>query len=533
MGCSCDALANERERKGEANMKRLIGSEINITLEELSRNIKNPYNKNEESDIYQQNNITLFELKHFKHEKRTDLRYKLMKNEENNLLKIREYEINNRIKDNILIKNKKQIILKENKNLSRVNNLPFNQEEVKDRLKFNRDLCKSLASSFPKRTKIEYQPFKDLLKSKTENLSDKEKSFVIFLWICDNIAYDTDSYYAGAAVDCTPKGVYKNGSSVCSGYSRLYKDFADYLNLEVECVSCYAKGEDYYLGKKMTSVNHEYNVIKLNNQWYPIDSAWVARHIKEKKYIKNYIELYFLSNPELLIKTHFPADDIWQLTKIKYTLEEFLKWPRIYSYFYTLGFEKFFPEEGLIELKDKNIQKFIIYGNIEQIEVTCDIYRLEGNYYIQLTDSNIVNFFKDRLEINTIFYRKGKYKVEIYGKKDREKYYLSMLEYAVNVENDDIKNLDFPLFYAGKENINVIEPLYDNLRSGEKVKFKIESNLNDIIIIDDDEWHHLKRNAQGYFEFETIIKTKKGSYVIIAHKTGLITCRNLVRYNVV
>ena len=86
MGCSCDALANERERKGEANMKRLIGSEINITLEELSRNIKNPYNKNKESDIYQQNNITLFELKHFKHEKRTDLRYKLMKNGENNLI---------------------------------------------------------------------------------------------------------------------------------------------------------------------------------------------------------------------------------------------------------------------------------------------------------------------------------------------------------------------------------------------------------------------------------------------------------------
>ena len=48
---------------------------------------------------------------------------------------------------------------------------------------FNKDLCKSIASSLPKRTKIEFQPFKELLKSKTINLSDKEKSFRFVLQI--------------------------------------------------------------------------------------------------------------------------------------------------------------------------------------------------------------------------------------------------------------------------------------------------------------------------------------------------------------
>ena len=99
-----------------------------------------------------------------------------------------------------------------------------------------------------------------------------------------------------------------------------------------------------------------YNVIKLSNKWYPIDSTWGAGHTEGKKYIKCYNEFYFLANPELLIKTHFPADDKWQLTKRKYTLEEFLKWPLIKSNFYTFGFEKCFPEEGLIELKDKIIK---------------------------------------------------------------------------------------------------------------------------------------------------------------------------------
>ena len=540
MGCCSDLLATEGERKGEENMNRLVGSEINISFAEQNINKENPNNKNEESEIYQQKNINLFDLKH---EKRSNLRYVLTNNEEDNLKKIKEDEINNKendshnkIEDNKLIKNKEKITIKENKNLNKGNYIPFNQEEEekqKDQLKFNKDLCQSLASSLPKRTKIEYQPFKDLLKLKTVNLSHKEKSFVIFLWICDNIAYDADSYYAGSDVDCTPKGVYKNGSSICSGYSRLYKDFADYLNLEVECVSCYAKGASYSVGKKMTSTNHEYNVIKLNNKWYPIDSTWGAGHVNEKKYIKCYNEFYFLANPELLIKTHFPADDKWQLTKKKYTLEEFLKWPQIYSYFYTLGFEKFFPEEGLIELKNKNNQKFIVYGNnMNQKGASCNIYLLEKNCYVQQLNVDIFNFYKDRFEVNTIFNKKGKYKVVIYGNNERGKSYEGMLEYAVIVENNAIKNLKFPTFYAGKEDIIVLEPLYDNLRSGKKVKFKIESTLNDIIIIDE-EWHYLTRNKQGYFELEIKIKTKKGDKVIIGNKTESGSCNYLVDYNVV
>ena len=107
-----------------------------------------------------------------------------------------------------------------------------------------------------------------------------------------------------------------------------------------------------------------------------------------------------------------------------------------------------------------------------------------------------------------------------------------MLEYAVNVEKDAIKKLAFPTFYAGKENINVIEPLYDNLKSGEMVKFKIEYNLGNIIVIDS-EWHNLKKNSEGCFELETKIKTKKGKKVIIGNKTSSGSCNYLVSYNVV
>ena len=61
-----------------------------------------------------------------------------------------------------------------------------------------------------------------------------------------------------------------------------------------------------------------------------------------------------MADPELLIKTHFPENSKWQLTKKKYSLNEFLKWPLIKSRFYEFGFKKFFPNEGLIILKNTN-----------------------------------------------------------------------------------------------------------------------------------------------------------------------------------
>ena len=400
-------------------------------------------------------------------------------------------------------------------------------------LKLDKDLCKSIASSLPRRKETDYQSLKDIMKSKTKKLSLKEKSYIIFLWICDNISYDIDSYYAGRDVDCTPEGVFKNGSSICSGYSRLFKDISIYLNLEVECVSCYAKGAGYYVGQKLTKTDHEYNVIKLNNKWYPIDCTWGAGHVTNKEFIKSYNEFYFFVNPELLIKTHFPEDDKWQLTNKKYTLDEFLKWPQVKSNFYQYGFDKYYPEEGVIELKNKNIQKFIIYGpNMEQKAAMCNIYLLEDNCYKQQLTLSLINYYNNRFEVNARFNKKGKYKIEIYGNDGSEEKYHDIIEYAANVDKDAIRSLSFPKTYKGSENINVIEPLYDNLRAGEKVNFKMTSNYDDIIIIDDD-WHYIKRNEDGYFEFETQIKTQKGKKVIIGYKDSSGNCSYQVEYKVI
>ena len=106
------------------------------------------------------------------------------------------------------------------------------------------------------------------------------------------------------------------------------------------------------------------------------------------------------------------------------------------------------------------------------------------------------------------------------------------MEYIVNVKNDAKKQLSFPRTYKGKEEINIIEPIYNDLKSGERVKFKIKSNLDEIIIIDE-EWHHLKNNGNGYFELETTIQTQRGQKVVVGKAKPPNSCDFLVAYDVV
>ena len=96
-------------------------------------------------------------------------------------------------------------------------------------------------------------------------MKEIEKAYIIFLWIANNIEYNIELKGKITNELCEPNKVYKTGKAVCAGYSNLFKDFADYLKLKVENVTCFYKGANYYLGNEHISVNHEYNVININD----------------------------------------------------------------------------------------------------------------------------------------------------------------------------------------------------------------------------------------------------------------------------
>ena len=411
-------------------------------------------------------------------------------------------------------------IIQTERELSKIKNIERKEYSGDIRLSLDKNKCQKIASILPKREKSNLKSFKEIMKLKTDKLSEIEKAYILFIWEGNNIDYDDESYFAGKSVDCTPDGAFKNGKTVCSGYSRLYKDIAIYLDLNVECVSCYSKGANYEPGDTISKTNHEYNVIKLNNKWYPIDPTWGAGHLEETNYVRAFNDFYFLADPELLIKSHFPENEKWQLTKKKYTLEEFLKWPKISSNFFKFDFFKFYPEEGLINLNESNLLNFKIWAkNMNNIGSNCNIYLLEKNIYKQKLNCHMINYYKDRLEFKCIFNNKGKYKVILFGNNDGGQKSHNIIEYSINVNNKAKIELFFPVIYSNIKEINIIEPLYNNIKSGEKIKFTIMSNLNSIIILDQNPIK-LNKDKSGIFEKEITIKSKKGEIVSIAKQTG-------------
>ena len=411
------------------------------------------------------------------------------------------------------------------------------QNVPKIKTELDKNLCYSVFRSLPKRETTDLQSFKDFISSKTNQISQKEKAYILFLWVCDNIIYDADAYFAGRKVDCEPEPVFRKGITVCSGYARLYQNIGQYIGLQIECVSCYSKGVGFEPGNKLTSTDHEYNIITLNNNYYPIDCTWGSGIIQEKKFTKKLNEFYFLADPELLIHTHFPANDKWQLTKKKYTLEEFLKWPQIKENFYAYGFNKYYPKEGFLEL-DTNSQKFTIWGNdISHNNANCQVFLLEGNVYQQQLNLDKINFYKDRIEYELIFNKQGRYKVKLFSNNDNGNTTHDIMTYIVNVHKNNKNELNYPYSYGEAKDINVIEPIYDNIKSGQKVKFKIKSNSNEldtIIIIDGKPWHYLNKDAKGYFEKEITIKSLPGENVIIGKRkdNNDNSCSFMISYKV-
>jgi transglutaminase/protease-like cytokinesis protein 3 len=153
--------------------------------------------------------------------------------------------------------------------------------------------------------------------------NDREKVRAIYRWVTDRIAYDAKSLQTGLLPDTSPPGVLKNRLTVCEGYANLFGILCVLAKLEVSKVVGVSRssGEE----SETSSKDHAWNSVRLEGKWHLIDPTWGAGAIdlKEKTFVKRFSEFYFLTPPERLLFSHFPADPRWQLVKPPVTAKEF------------------------------------------------------------------------------------------------------------------------------------------------------------------------------------------------------------------
>lgn len=165
---------------------------------------------------------------------------------------------------------------------------------------------------------------------------DFAKARVLFAWIAYHVQYDFFQYSAKKRI-AGLGNTYQTRLGVCADFAKLFVDMARKADLKAEYITGYA-GYDL-TPDEIKDSRHAWNAVKLNNKWYLLDVTWALggdygafqdikrvkqykRMIKQRKKNPKEIDMgeqrhinneWFLTPPEIMIKTHFPNNIKWQL----------------------------------------------------------------------------------------------------------------------------------------------------------------------------------------------------------------------------
>ncbi|MCD8145966.1 MAG: hypothetical protein LUD84_01590, partial [Clostridiales bacterium] len=127
---------------------------------------------------------------------------------------------------------------------------------------------------------------------------DYKKIEAIYNYICDNVTYDyTNLNDDDYMLKYTAYAALINGTSVCQGYSVLFYRMALEAGIDARYISGTATNSSGSTGA------HGWNIVKLGNVYYNVDSTWDAVY---RKY--NYYKYFLLCN-DTFGTDHFRSSD--------------------------------------------------------------------------------------------------------------------------------------------------------------------------------------------------------------------------------
>lgn len=323
--------------------------------------------------------------------------------------------------------------------------------------------------------------------------TEEEKARIIYTWITHNISYDVgalkDLFEKNIYPDVTVETVLNTRSTICSGYANLYQQLAQYMGLKSVIVTGYAKGINYVVGEN-NQVNHAWNAVKIDENWYLIDTTWGAGTVNDNIFSPEFNPYYFATKPEEFIYSHFPENSQWQLLNIPFSRSQFDTFadvsPDLFEYDIHLISHKNLKinTDNRLNITLKAPKNVVAIAKLKSAEK-----ELSDNYtFVQKQGENIV--------VNTTFPEKGDYKLDIFAKpKDESNSYPLIVTYDITANNSSDK---FPTtFKHFNDNNGYLEsPLTANLNSNQQVYFKLKiDSATEVKILNksNNKWQDLTR----------------------------------------
>jgi Transglutaminase-like superfamily len=186
----------------------------------------------------------------------------------------------------------------------------------------------SIARLYPHHSLYNLKALADKL---TLSLSkDEEKFKAIYTWVCLNIKNDYELYRINrhqreirkTKAELTiwykefSKVLFKKlldeHTTICTGYAYLVKEMAAQIGILCVIVDGYGRSPGSKL--KENYPNHSWNAVNLNGKWYLCDPTWSSGRIDREtmQFVHIYNELFFLTEPNLFIQSHYSLDSAWR-----------------------------------------------------------------------------------------------------------------------------------------------------------------------------------------------------------------------------
>lgn len=257
-----------------------------------------------------------------------------------------------------------------------------------------------------------------------ERAADKHRA--IFRWVADRIAYDAQGFRTGSYGDCSPEGVLASRLGVCSGYAGLYKALADVVGLE--CIQCrgYSKGYGYKSGKKLR-ICHEWNCVKIDEQWHPLDACWAAGVVDHTyAFRKVFNQGWWLVPPEHFVYSHYPEDPQWTCLDAPPSLKQFGHSLLLRPAFFEHGIELASHTEALIQCRGKKPVRIKLQASGPSRYLMAT---LEGD-----SDAVEVKYDAERRRFTLVVcvpQHEGCYKLDIYVSPQQCRKYTHLVAYTI------------------------------------------------------------------------------------------------------
>jgi transglutaminase/protease-like cytokinesis protein 3 len=177
------------------------------------------------------------------------------------------------------------------------------------------------------------------------------KTRAIYYWIAKNIQYDHEGLRTGYwkkyhSEQSMVVDTYKLRKGICSGYSCLFKYMVNKAKIDCEVVNGYLR---YDLQTVIIdSVNHTWNVAKLDNKWYLFDVTGAASDTLTNEVV----DFWFMTHPEIFILNHYPENTNWTLLEKTIGLKDFMNAPVYTSSFITMSLVSNYHTKGYYEAVD-------------------------------------------------------------------------------------------------------------------------------------------------------------------------------------